>query len=254
MPQKRETGTVVSVDELTPGMFSMWIETGCGENSVPGQFVTLYSRDRSRILPRPFGICDTKPGQIRLVFRVVGAGTAEFASYKAGDPVEIMGPLGNGFPWEGNHVLVVGGGSGLPPIFNLMKHYQGEATAVLGYRDRQMFLKEDFETAGKTYVATEDGSFGTKGNVLDAIRANHLADGKDAIFACGPTPMLRAIKAFAAEKKIPCFLSLEERMACGIGACLACVTRSTEVDAHSMVKNKRVCKDGPVFEAGEVEL
>ncbi|MEG0215602.1 MAG: dihydroorotate dehydrogenase electron transfer subunit, partial [Hungatella sp.] len=105
---------------------------------------------------------------------------------------------------------------------------------------------------GKVYLATEDGSSGTKGNVLDAISEHHLS--ADVIFACGPTPMLRAIKAYAKEHRIECYLSLEEKMACGIGACLACVCQSVEIDAHSRVHNKRICKDGPVFRAEEVEL
>ena len=102
------------------------------------------------------------------------------------------------------------------------------------------------------YVATEDGSAGTKGNVLDAIRENGLK--ADVIFACGPTPMLRALKAYAEENGIECWLSLEEKMACGIGACLACVCKSKDVDHHTNVHNKRICKDGPVFMAEEVEL
>ena len=101
-------------------------------------------------------------------------------------------------------------------------------------------------------AATEDGSVGTKGNVLDAIRENKLI--ADVIYACGPTPMLRALKAYAQEQDIECWISMEERMACGIGACLACVCQSKEVDDHSHVHNKRVCKDGPVFLATEVEL
>ena len=102
------------------------------------------------------------------------------------------------------------------------------------------------------HMATEDGSVGTKGNVLDAIREQNLT--ADVIYACGPTPMLRAIKEYAAEKGIKCYISLEEKMACGIGACLACVCQSKDVDHHSNVHNKRICKDGPVFLAEEVEL
>jgi dihydroorotate dehydrogenase electron transfer subunit len=111
---------------------------------------------------------------------------------------------------------------------------------------------EEFKEQGSCYVATEDGSVGTKGNVLDAIRAQALT--ADVIYACGPTPMLRALKAYAAEQGMDCYISMEERMACGIGACLACVCNSTEEDAHSHVKNKRICKEGPVFDAREVEL
>ena len=124
--------------------------------------------------------------------------------------------------------------------------------SVIGYRDSHMFLKEEFEAYGSVTVATEDGSVGTKGNVLDAIRENDLK--ADVIYACGPTPMLRAIKQYAEEHKIVCYISLEERMACGIGACLGCVCKTKEKDAHSNVCNKRICKDGPVFLATEVEI
>ena len=115
-----------------------------------------------------------------------------------------------------------------------------------------MFLMDDLKKQGSVYVATEDGSAGTEGNVLDAIRENGLD--ADIIYACGPLPMLRAIKEYAAEKQIECWISMEERMACGVGACLGCVCQSTEVDDHSHVHNKRVCKDGPVFLSTEVEL
>ena len=115
-----------------------------------------------------------------------------------------------------------------------------------------LFLKKEFEPYGTVYVATEDGSVGTKGNVLDAIAANQLD--ADIIYACGPTPMLRALKQYAKEQGMECYISLEEKMACGIGACLACVCKSKEVDEHTHVHNKRICKDGPVFAAEEVEL
>ena len=122
---------------------------------------------------------------------------------------------------------------------------------VLGFRD-SLFLMDEFQAEGQVYVATEDGSAGTKGNVLDAIRANGLS--ADIIYACGPTPMLRALKAYAEEHGMVCYISMEERMACGIGACLACVCKTKDKDAHSNVNNKRICKEGPVFDAREVEL
>lgn len=136
-------------------------------------------------------------------------------------------------------------------MLQLAKEINAEKMAVLGYRD-ELFLNEEFEKYATVYLATEDGSAGTKGNVMDAIRENALQ--ADVIFACGPKPMLRAIKAYAEENGIECWISMEERMACGIGACLACVCQSKEVDSHSHVHNKRVCKDGPVFKSTEVEL
>jgi dihydroorotate dehydrogenase electron transfer subunit len=164
----------------------------------------------------------------------------------------------------------MGGGIGIPPMLELAKALSGKAFAgtaqakaedaagtvqiccIMGYRDTQTFLKADLEKYGEVVIATEDGSVGTKGNVMDAIRENALT--ADVIFACGPMPMLRAIKAYAAEQGIPAYISLEEHMACGVGACLGCVVKTKEVDHHSHVNNARICTDGPVFEAGEVEI
>ena len=131
------------------------------------------------------------------------------------------------------------------------KQLNAQKTAVLGYRD-ELFLNKEFAKYADVYVATEDGSSGTKGNVLNAIQEKALE--ADVIFACGPTPMLRALKEYAAANHITCWISMEERMACGIGACLACVCKSKEKDAHSNVNNKRICKDGPVFLSTEVEI
>ena len=168
----------------------------------------------------------------------------------------VIGPLGNGFPVEkaeGKRVFLMGGGIGVPPILELAKEMNcAEKQIVVGYRDCHTFLREEFEAAGTLYISTEDGSVGTKGNVMDAIREKKLQ--ADMIYACGPTPMLRAIKQYAEENNIECYISLEERMACGIGACLACVCKSREKDAHSNVNNKRICKDGPVFLSTEVEI
>ena len=113
-------------------------------------------------------------------------------------------------------------------------------------------LEELQQAADRVIVATEDGSLGTKGNVIDAMVENEVA--ADVLYSCGPTPMLRGIKAFAEKAGIPAYISMEEKMACGIGACLACVCKSKEVDHHSQVHNKRICKDGPVFLATDIEL
>ena len=168
-----------------------------------------------------------------------------------------MGPLGNGFPVEKvtdekTTVFLMGGGIGIPPILQLAKSLHCQKKIIVGYRDASLFLKEDLEQYGEVIIATEDGSVGTKGNVMDAIRANDLHG--ESIYACGPMPMLRAIKQYAQEQDIPAYISLEEGMACGVGACLGCVCKTREVDAHSHVHNARICTDGPVFEAKEVEI
>lgn len=257
MGKVKMTAKVVSQQALTDDIFSMWIQADeIAGAAVPGQFISVYTKDTGKLLPRPISLCqvDKEKGQLRIVYRVVGAGTSQFSGYQAGDDIEIMGPLGNGFPLEraaGKKVFLIGGGIGIPPMLELARQLDCEKQAVLGYRDI-LFLNDEFEKFSDVYVATEDGSAGTKGNVLDAIRENGLK--ADVIFACGPTPMLRALKAYAEEHEIECWLSLEEKMACGIGACLACVCQSKEVDEHSHVHNKRICKDGPVFLAQEVEL
>ena len=148
----------------------------------------------------------------------------------------------------------MGGGIGIPPMLELARELPASAKKqiIVGYRDSQLFLKDDLAENGTVYIATEDGSVGTKGNVMNAIEENHLQ--ADVIFACGPMPMLRAIKKYAEEKEIEAYISLEEHMACGVGACLGCVVKTKEVDHHSHVHNARICTDGPVFEAKEVEI
>ncbi len=239
---------------LAKDIYSMWIKAEeIAAAAVPGQFVSLYCGDRSRLLPRPISICeiDRQRGLIRLVYRVTGAGTKEFAGWKAWDRVEVMGPFGNGFTLEGSKAILMGGGIGIPPMLELARQLNCEKQIVLGYRDIT-FLEDEFTPYGSVHIATEDGSKGTKGNVLDVLREKGLEG--DIIFACGPTPMLRGIQAYALEKGIRCQLSMEERMACGVGACLACVCKTKEIDHHSNVHNKRICKDGPVFYGDEVEL
>ena len=246
--------TVFSQEQLASDVFSMWLEVGSiASEAKPGQFISVYSNDDSKLLPRPISICeiDRENGRLRIVYRVVGYGTKEFSGCKAGDTLEIMGPLGNGYTLKKDKAILVAGGIGVPPMLELAKELDCEKTIVLGYRD-ELFLNKEFEQYGKVVIATEDGSMGTKGNVLDAIKAHGLK--ADVIFACGPTPMLRALKAYAEEEGIECWLSLEERMACGVGACLGCVCHSKEIDDHSKVHNKRVCKDGPVFLSTEVVL
>ncbi len=163
-----------------------------------------------------------------------------------------MGPLGNGFPLKKKKAFLIGGGIGIPPMLELAKNLDCEKTAVIGYRDKETFLADELRKYADVVIATEDGSVGTKGNVIDAIRAEKLT--ADIIYACGPTPMLKALKTYAMENGIECYISLEEKMACGIGACLGCVCHSKDIDEHSNVRNKRICKDGPVFRAEEVEL
>lgn len=257
--KSKETAVVVSQEQVSEGIFSMWLQTNAAVEAKPGQFISMYTNDGSKLLPRPISICeiDKANGRLRVVYRVTGenTGTEQFSKMQAGDTIPVIGPLGNGFPLEagkGRKAFLMGGGIGVPPILELAKQLECEKQIIVGYRNEDTFLRGEFERNGKVYISTEDGSIGTKGNVMDVLRENGLE--ADIIYACGPTPMLRAVKAYAEERGIECYISLEERMACGIGACLACVCRTKEKDSHSNVHNKRICKDGPVFLSTEVEL
>ena len=174
--KKMEEAVVVSQEEIASGIFSMWIHVPeISALAGPGQFVSLYCRDASRLLPRPISICeiDGEMGNLRLVYRIAGKGTREFSSYGPGTRFQVMGPLGNGFPKErcpeGKTALLIGGGIGIPPLAELAQQIEGESIVVAGYRD-ETFLTRELSAAGRLYVATEDGSAGTKGTVLDCIR------------------------------------------------------------------------------------
>ena len=257
---------IVSQTQLSPGIFELILEAPeIAHRAQPGQFVNLYLNDPSRLLPRPVSICEALPqtGILRLVYRVTqkasGSGTQLLSAYRAGDALDVCGPLGNGFPLpepepEGNFCLV-GGGIGIPPLIGLGKRIAdagGHVRFVLGYRGGDLFLAEEAAGYGTLSVSTDDGSAGVHGTVTDAIRAYSILP--DVYYACGPKPMLKGIKELAAQQSVPAWISLEERMACGIGACLGCVCRTVQADGHSHVKNARVCTEGPVFAAQEVVL
>lgn len=258
MATTRMTAKVIHQEPIGTGIFSIQLlAPDIAKAAKAGQFINLYSKDASHLLPRPISLCDIdrEKGTLRLVYRTVGAGTAEFSKLRAENQVDVMGPLGNGFMKRKGTAILIGGGIGIPPMLQLAKELweeqSGDIQVVLGYRD-ETFLDEEFTKYGKVCYASEDGGHGITGTVMDAIREYEITG--DVIYACGPTPMLRAIQSYALEQKIEAQLSLEERMACGIGACLACVCGSKEADHHTNVKNKRICKDGPVFYAGEVEF
>lgn len=285
-----EIAVVVDQNALGSGIYDLTLKTkNIAKAAKTGQFVSVYSNDKSKLLPRPISLCgiDRDEDTIRLVYRVTGenTGTEEFSKLVMGDKIRILGPLGNGFTVEpGKKAFLIGGGIGVPPMLQLAKDINSgvvqtsgavdtntqekgqteekqinghgkkicDMNIIMGYRDENTFLLDEFKEQADSFVATEDGSVGTKGNVIDAIKENGLE--ADVIYACGPMPMLRALKAYAMEHDMECYVSMEERMACGIGACLACVCKTKDKDAHSNVNNKRICKEGPVFNAKEVEL
>lgn len=255
--KKKVTAGILSQRQIGEQIFDLWLETKLAREAHPGQFVAVYPHGESTLLPRPISICETDRAKdrLRLVYRVAGKGTAEFSAYRAGDTLDLLGVLGNGFPVDrakGKKVFLIGGGIGIPPLLELAKSCEGRKQILLGYRNKELFLEEDLAKYGDVFVATEDGSVGTGGNVMDIIKAYSLS--ADVIMACGPMPMLSAVKEYAAAHGMEAYISLEERMACGVGACLGCVCRTKRMDSHSHVNNARICTEGPVFEAGEVEI
>ena len=254
-----DEGKVISQEEISNGIFSLWIKNEGAKHASCGQFVGVYPKDKSTLLMRPISICETNPekGEMRLVYRVAGKGTKEFSSLKKDDTVKVLANLGNGFPVDevkGKCIVLMGGGIGIPPMLGTAKALKGEDVhAYLGYRNNDTFLSDEFLNYSKVYLASEDGSVGVKGNVIDALKAS-VNIKPDVIMACGPMPMLRAIKKYAEENNIKAYISLEERMACGVGACLGCVCKTVKKDDHSHVNNTRICTEGPVFDAAEVDI
>lgn len=219
----------------------------------PGQFAHILVPGHT--LRRPISICgiDKDAGTLRFVFQIRGAGTEKLAGFEPGDSFDILGPLGNGFPVEqnkGKKALFVGGGIGVPPLLGAAKAAGAGSVAALGFRSKNaVILEDDFKAAGvETRIATDDGSYGTKG-VVTALMQD-VDPG--VIYACGPMVMLRAVKEFAAARNIPCYISLEERMACGVGACLGCAVELYGGSNETYMGH--VCKDGPVFAAERVVL
>ena len=258
--KKKVEASVISQKEIAQGIFDMWIATDLADQAKPGQFISVYPKDKSTLLPRPISICEVEEKKLRICYRVAGKGTTELSGYKAQDTISILGTLGNGYDLEkadGQHVCLLGGGIGVPPMLQLAKALSqrgkcASISCVMGYRDSHLFLKEDLEKYATVYIATEDGSAGTKGNVMDCIAAEKIQP--DMMMACGPMPMLRAIAAYAEKQNIPAYISLEERMACGVGACLGCIVKTKDIDHHSHVNNARICTDGPVFLASDLDL
>lgn len=220
----------------------------------PGQFVMVGTGSPGAILRRPLGVSgvDAKAGFIVLRFAVAGKGTAWLAERRPGDELQLSGPFGRGFTVGKGRHLLVGGGTGIAPLLFLKEEIRragGTAVMVAGARDRACLMESDLLSTG-CVIATEDGSLGEAGFVTGPVW-KLMREGKfDSVSACGPVPMLRAVRDLAAAAGLPLEVSLESHMGCGTGACNGCTCRESEKDGRWM----KVCKDGPVFMAGEVQL
>lgn len=214
----------------------------------PGQF--LHVRCGERQLRRPISIHDAGEGKLTMIYEVKGEGTQWLSERKPGDVLDILGPLGNGFPEIKGPVLVVGGGVGVPPMY-LAAKTSGQADAVLGFRskDKAMLLEQFEEVCGDIKLMSDDGSLGEKGFVAQGVKDMLEKNRYEAVLACGPKIMLKTTYEAAKAAGVPCYVSMEERMGCGIGACLVCAVK-LQKDGEPYMGH--VCKDGPVFSGEEV--
>lgn len=219
-----------------------------------GQFVNLSTGNGANLLRRPLGVCIADGNEISVCYQVKGGGTQYLSTVEAGRKLRVLLPLGNWFDLEGcKNVAVIGGGVGIfPLIATIRENYKKIAFhSYIGFRNSgAMCLLEELEKSKSLVVTTDDGSYGIKGNAVSAFFGDEDRVQADAIIACGPPVMLKILKQKLGESdiKTPCFVSLEERMGCGMGACLVCVCKSAGG------ANLRVCRDGPVFDINEVLL
>lgn len=247
---------ILSITEIASGFFDLSVKNGqMAVLATCGQFVNI--RCDGKTLRRPISICevDKEKGSLRLVFEVRGEGTLWLSTVQVGQSLDILGPLGKGYTVAAKplNAVLIGGGIGTPPLLQTVKEIGNTADIILGFRNKNaVILENDFKNVSNSVsIATDDGSYGHHGFVTDLL-LKRLADKPcDMIYACGPTPMLKAITKIAIDHNIPCEISMEERMGCGIGACLSCACK---VEMMGKPTYTHVCKTGPVFDARKVDF
>ena len=237
---------LISNREIAQGIFDMRLAYQQADLPVRcGQFAHVYVPGKT--LRRPISVCDASDNELRLVYQIKGEGTKLMAQMQSG-AVDVLVPLGNGFDIQsGKRYCLIGGGIGVPPMLYTAKQCD-DPLMITGFRTKSLvILQEDLRAQGETLLCTDDGSAGQKGFVTDLLRAR--IGEVDEVCACGPTPMLKAVAAVCKEYGKPCQVSLEERMGCGVGACLVCAVKVRKNGEEVM---QHVCKNGPVFNAEEV--
>lgn len=247
--------TVKEVKEIARNTYSLTVTLSEDVGRIKGgQFLNISTGDSSRLLRRPFGIVKAEGRDITVCFQLKGEGTIALSKAEKGDKLSVLIPLGNGFeiPESAKNVVVLGGGVGIFPLIPVVNgEKQVNFYTYLGFRSKSFAcLLDEFSPSKKLTVVTDDGSLGAKDNAVNAYIKEKDSINADLIIACGPPIMLKALKNTLNEQGIttPCLVSLEERMGCGIGACLVCVCGKSDGG------NARVCKDGPVFDINEINL
>lgn len=237
---------ILSNEKIAEKIFCLTLDAPeLAEISRAGQFVQVKISDEFT-LRRPLGIASTANGKVKIFYRVVGRGTENLSAKKSGETLNILGALGNGFSTFDGKILLVGGGMGLAPLLCAAEKFNSDVLIGGRTKDEVIFWQEEFHPhVEKIFITTDDGSYAKKGFVIDLLPEVLSAENYSAILTCGPEIMMRGVAKLAAEKNISCEVSFEKRMACGLGACLSCSIDT--VDGR-----KKVCKDGPIFNAKEV--
>lgn len=243
--------TVLENTEIATGIYDLIIKTPQSAEAKPGQFVNIYCEGKP--LRRPISICEInkQSGTLRLVYQIKGEGTKWLSKVKVGETLDILGPLGHGFSVsKAQKVVFVGGGIGTPPLLETTKHCNTKPDAILGFRSKEFaVLIDDFNKhCENVQVSTDDGSLGHHGFVTTLLEQRLKSD-CDLVCACGPKPMLKAVAKIAEDRGVECQVSLEERMGCGIGACLVCVCK---LKSGNKERHAQVCRYGPVINSKEV--
>lgn len=245
---------IIKTQKLTSSVYDLHIlAPDIAQNAVPGQFVHIKAP--GHFLRRPISICQIDPqsDRVRLVFEVRGQGTKALAESLVHGSIDVLGPLGHGFTLldPAEKAIIVGGGIGTPPLLALSDHYGMHATTILGFRSADaVILEQDFKAYHNCVtICTDDGSAGQRGLVTEPLKACLQTQKPAMIYACGPMPMLRATAMLAREFDVRCELSLEEKMACGVGACLGC---ACQIQNGPNQQYFHVCRAGPVFRAEQV--
>lgn len=249
---KKTEMKIIKTKQIATDTIEMQLEDDyITQTAVPGQFI--YIAVPGFTLRRPISIADTSKenNQLTILFKILGKGTKELAKFKAGMTLDVLGPNGNGFPLDpqvNSTVVLIGGGIGVPPLYYLGKKLTEKnvnVISVLGFQSKDhVFYEEAFKALGQTIIVTDDGSYGEKGFVTDVLSG---LPAFDMFYSCGPTGMLQAVTKRLENK--PGYISLEERMGCGVGTCAACVIPTNTAEGY-----KKICHDGPVFSAKEVIL
>lgn len=253
-----ENPVIVKTEKLTENICFLRLKSErIAKEAVPGQFINIKCRDGlDAFLRRPVSILRVNPEEntFDIAYMIRGKGTRLLSCLKKGDELDCIGPLGNGFtlPEKGEKICIVGGGIGIFPLLFLLERSTGAfRTAFLGFRSKDLVvLQSDFEKASeRLIISTDDGSFGEKGLISVPFMEYLEAEKPDRVYTCGPVPMMKTVADACSEKSIFCEVSMEQRMGCGIGACLVCVCKTRD---NGDFEYKRTCRDGPVFNAGKV--